>query len=102
MNKISIGNSAAHTTSDLLDLIGDIYQAGLEPERWVAALGRMSQFFQADMACIYTPAPAFPEHAIYLTHNFSDSSQAEYAAYYHQHDAWTLAAQKKKSTSKAP
>jgi DNA-binding CsgD family transcriptional regulator len=96
VNKISNGASAAHTTSDLLDLVGNIYQAGLEPERWTAVLRRMSQFFQADMACIYTPAPALPEHAIYLTHNFSDSSQAEYAAYYHQQDAWTLAAQKKK------
>ncbi|MEW5787654.1 MAG: helix-turn-helix transcriptional regulator [Pseudomonadota bacterium] len=77
---------------DLLDLVGDIYQAGLEPERWPIVLGRISQAFEADLACIYTPAPAFPEQALYLTHNFSDSTQAQYAAYYHQHDAWTGAA----------
>jgi DNA-binding CsgD family transcriptional regulator/PAS domain-containing protein len=84
--------AAALPQLDLLDLVGDIYQAGLEPERWPTVLGRISQAFEADLACIYTPAPAFPEQALYLTHNFSDSTQAHYAAYYHQHDAWTGAA----------
>jgi DNA-binding CsgD family transcriptional regulator/PAS domain-containing protein len=95
-NRIPSGSAAALQESDLLDLIGDIYQAGLEPEMWPAVLGRISQAFQADMACVYTPAPTFPEQALYLTHNFSDSSQAHYAAYYHRLDAWTLAAQDRK------
>lgn len=96
MDTITYSSETGRITPDLLDLVGDIYQAGLEPERWPTVLGRISQIFQADMACVYTPAPAFPEQAIYLTHNFSDSSQANYAAYYHRHDAWTLAAQDKK------
>lgn len=86
------GSAAALHQPDLLDLVGDIYQAGLEPERWPSVLGRISQAFEADLACIYTPAPTFPEQALYLTHNFSDSTQAQYVAYYHQHDAWTGAA----------
>lgn len=86
------GTAAALQQPNLLNLVGDIYQAGLEPERWPTVLGRISQAFEADLACIYTPAPAFPEQALYLTHNFSDSTQAQYVAYYHQHDAWTGAA----------
>ncbi len=96
MNTSTASPVTERITPDLLDLVGDIYQAGLEPEHWPAVLGRISQFFQADMACVYTPAPAFPEQAIYLTHNFSDSSQTHCAAYYHRLDAWTLAAQDKK------
>lgn len=96
MNTITASPVTEHITPDLLDLVGDIYQAVLEPEMWPAVLGRISQAFQADMACVYTPAPAFPEQSLYLTHNFSDSSQAHYAAYYHRLDAWTLAAQDRK------
>ena len=95
MDTISTGPEAARITPDLLDLVGDIYQAGLEPARWPETLKRISQALQADLACIYTPMPARPEQALYLTHNFSDTTQAHYSAYYHRLDAWTLAAQKR-------
>jgi DNA-binding CsgD family transcriptional regulator/PAS domain-containing protein len=93
--RIPPGSAAALHEPDLLDLVGDIYQAGLEPTRWPETLKRISQAFQADLACIYTPMPARPEQALYLTHNFSDTTQAHYSAYYHRLDAWTLAAQKR-------
>lgn len=73
----------------LLNLVGDIYQAGLEPERWPATMARMSQAFQADLACIYTPFPARPEQALYLTHNFTREMEQAYGAYYHRLDEWT-------------
>jgi len=66
----------------LLDLIGDIYQAGLEPERWPAVIAAMSRVFEADLACIYTPIVTRPEQALYLTYNFDESTQADYSAYY--------------------
>lgn len=76
----------------LLDLLGDIYQAGLEPERWPAVIAAMSRVFEADLACIYTPIVTRPERALYLTYNFAESTQADYSAYYHQLDAWTQSA----------
>jgi DNA-binding CsgD family transcriptional regulator/PAS domain-containing protein len=94
-SRIPAGSAAALQEPDLLDLVGDIYQAGLEPALWPETLKRISQAFQADLGCIYTPMPARPEQALYLTHNFSDTTQAHYAAYYHRLDAWTLAAQKR-------
>lgn len=94
-SRIPAGTAAALQELDLLDLVGDIYQAGLEPALWPETLKRISQAFQADLACIYTPMPARPEQALYLTHNFSVTTQAHYSAYYHRLDAWTLAAQKR-------
>lgn len=78
--------------ADLLGLVGDIYQAGLEPERWPEVLGRISRAFDADLACIYTPRVPRPDQFIYLTHNLSESTQDVYSAYYNQLDAWTLSA----------
>jgi DNA-binding CsgD family transcriptional regulator/PAS domain-containing protein len=74
---------------ELLDLVGDIYQAGLEAERWPAVIARMSQAFRADLACIYTPFPARPEQSLYLTHNFTGDIESAYSQYYHHIDAWT-------------
>jgi PAS domain-containing protein len=76
-------------SSELLELVGDIYQAGLEPERWPEVMARMSQAFEADLACIYTPFPARPEQALYLTHNFTPDIESAYSGYYHRIDAWT-------------
>lgn len=76
----------------LLDLVGDIYQAGLEPERWPQVIAAMSRVFEADVACIYTPIVTRPEQALYLTYNFAESTQADYSAYYHRLDAWTQSA----------
>ncbi len=77
---------------ELLDLVGNIYQAGLEPDLWPQVLKQISTTFEADLACIYTPSVSRAEQAIYLTHNFAESTQAAYSAYYHQLDAWTLSA----------
>jgi len=77
-----MGEGKTHQTNlereaGLLDLVGEIYQAGLEPERWPATIARMSKAFQADLACIYTPFPARPEQALYLTHNFTGEMETE-------------------------
>ncbi len=79
----------------LLELVGEIYQAGLEPERWPQVLKQLSNTFAADLACIYTPIVTRPEQAIYLTHNYTEASQIAYSTYYHQHDAWTRSALQK-------
>lgn len=83
------GRDASGLTPELLDLVGDIYQAGLEPEHWSDTIARMSRLFDADMACIYTPFPARPEQAVYLTHNFTREMEEAYSAYYHRIDEWT-------------
>lgn len=84
--RILPGSAAALQEPDLLDLVGDIYQAGLEPTRWPETLKRISQAFQADLACIYTPMPGRPEQVLSITHNFSEITQAHYSVYYHQLD----------------
>lgn len=73
----------------MLDLVGDIYQAGLEPERWPAVIARMSRVFEADLACIYTPVASRPEQSLYLTYNFSVAMESAYAGYYHRIDEWS-------------
>jgi len=92
----SPGVSANSFPAEILDLIGDIYQAGLEPERWSAVISAMSRVFEADLACIYTPFPARPEQALYLTHNFTRDIESAYSAHYHQLDEWTGAALRQK------
>lgn len=81
--------SASNPDADLLELVGDIYQAGLEPERWPALMARLSQSFDADLACIYTPVAPRPEQSLYITHNFSEEMESAYAAYYHSIDEWS-------------
>lgn len=83
-------------SAEVLGLVGDIYQAGLEPERWPATIARMSQVFDADLACIYTPFPSRPEQALYLTHNFTQPMEQAYSAYYHRLDEWTRHALRQK------
>ena len=65
--RIAPGSDASGLSLEMLDLVGDIYQAGLEPECWPAVIKRMSQAFEADLACIYTPFATRPEQALYLT-----------------------------------
>ncbi len=80
---------ASDPDKDLLELVGDIYQAALEPERWPTLIARMSRAFDADLACIYTPIAQRPAQSLYITHNFSEDMEAAYAAYYHTIDAWS-------------
>lgn len=97
MAKRSSLNPAGPALSpEILDLVGDIYQAGLEPERWPETMARMSRLFAADLACVYTPFPARPEQALYLTHNFTPEIEQAYSAYYHRLDEWTLHAVRQK------
>lgn len=77
------------TPEDLLELVGDIYQAGLEPDHWPAVMASMSQVFDADLACIYTPITARPEQSIYLTYNFSSAMEKAYTDYYQRIDEWS-------------
>lgn len=92
-----MGNAKAQQAASVYgpefsDFIGEIYQAGLEPERWPDVLKRISATFDADLACIYTPVVNQPEQALYITHNFDKSAEADFRAYYHRIDAWTQAA----------
>lgn len=86
------GGDPSGPMPELLDLVGDIYQAGLEPDRWPKVIAHLSQIFEADLACIYTPFPARPEQALYLTHNFTREMEQAYSTYYHRLDEWTGAA----------
>jgi DNA-binding CsgD family transcriptional regulator len=85
----SRGRGASGLSTELLEVLGDIYQAGLEPERWPDAIARMSRVFAADLACIYTPFPARPDQALYLTHHYTAAMESAYSAYYHRIDEWT-------------
>ena len=85
----TFNTGAPDLASEMLDLIGDIYQAGLEPERWPVVIADLSRVFEADMACIYTPLVNRPEQALYLTYNFSAAMESAYTAYFHGIDEWS-------------
>lgn len=87
--RVSERARASGVDSELLELVGDIYQAGLEPERWPETITRMSRVFDADLACIYTPIAERPEQSLYITHNFSEAMESAYTAYYHSIDEWS-------------
>lgn len=90
MAKRSALNPTTPTLSlEILDLVGDIYQAGLEPERWPGVIAAMSRVFEADLACIYTPVTSRPEQSLYLTYNFSEAMESAYTGYYHRIDEWS-------------
>jgi DNA-binding CsgD family transcriptional regulator len=85
----ALNPGAPGLSPEILDLVGDIYQAGLEPERWPAVIADMSRAFEADMACIYTPVASRPEQSLYLTYNFSEAMESAYTGYYHGIDEWS-------------
>ena len=80
---------------ELIDLVGDIYQAAWEPSGWEVLLGKIASVLKADAGFMFTPAEGMQERFLFVNHRIPDDWMRLYGEYYWQHDIWTVSAQKK-------
>ena len=80
---------------ELLDLVGDIYQAAWEPSGWELLLGKIAAVLKADAGILFTPAEGLQERFLFVNHSLPEDWMRLYGEYYWQHDIWTASAQRK-------
>jgi DNA-binding CsgD family transcriptional regulator/PAS domain-containing protein len=80
---------------EMLDLVGEIYQAALEPGRWSRVVGALSHHVEADSGLLFTPTEGLRERFLYADHNLPDDWMRLYSSHYWMLDAWREHAFKK-------
>ena len=80
---------------ELVDLVGDIYQAAWEPSGWEVLLGKIASVLKADAGVLFTPAEGMQERFLFVNHRLPEDWMRLYGEYYWQHDVWTVSAQQK-------
>jgi DNA-binding CsgD family transcriptional regulator len=72
----------------LADLIGEVYDAALDPGLWTGMAPKIAAAFEAPSAgLVIGPALGSP-YILSQTANITDKLSIEYEAHYHQHDVW--------------
>lgn len=79
----------------LLELIDQVYEAGLDTHRWHDVLCRAARLFDSDAVILFTPREGLQQRYLYCDIGFDPGPMQEYQEHYYQHDAWTVAAAEK-------
>lgn len=69
------------------ELVGAIYEAGMNPEGWPTVLGLVRRHLDAHASQLWTPV-MHGTGGFAFTHNLDEGARPSYVAYYHQHDIW--------------
>lgn len=85
---------SASEPSRFADLVGTIYDAALQPERWTSVLENVLPFVQARSGILFTPFDPIESAGFSFTANISQDFLQMYASRYQQHDVWAIAARK--------
>lgn len=83
---------SASDPSRFADLVGGIYDAALQPERWTGVVERMLPFVQADAGIVFTPFDRIDEAGFSFPANISQDFLQIYASRYQQYDLWAIGA----------
>jgi len=83
-----VGKGQKNTELD--DLIGAIYEAGLEPATWQHVIAGIFARLGAHAGQLWSPYTPSPEKGgVVISVNIEDGVRPSYLAYYHQHDVWS-------------
>ncbi|MES3025522.1 MAG: helix-turn-helix transcriptional regulator [Pseudomonadota bacterium] len=84
-----------HAKSRLLqhDLIGSLYDAVLDAQRWAGLCGQIARAFGASSSAVLVQPTDGGAQFLDRTPNFEDSIVAPYEAYYWKRDVWAAKAQ---------
>ncbi|MBF4990383.1 helix-turn-helix transcriptional regulator [Methylophilus sp. QUAN] len=79
------------TTSDMqyLELVGEIYDAALKPEKWPEILQKLGQFMQSSKAVLFTNLHLPSQGGFYFTWGIPQAVTQQYVDHYQPHDVWT-------------
>lgn len=75
--------------TQLVDLIGRIYDAALDPKLWPNVLARLVEIFHGRSGCLYEQDPVDGRMRVLASLNLSPQGFADYEAYYWKKDIWT-------------
>ncbi|HEX7054916.1 MAG TPA: helix-turn-helix transcriptional regulator [Burkholderiales bacterium] len=76
-------------------LIDAVYATIESAEAWREVVPRVARWLGAESALLFTPWEADPSRAFGVTHNIPEERLRDYAAYYHAHDVWKDAAERR-------
>ena len=74
------------------ELVGAIYEAGMNPEGWPTVLGLVRRHLDAHASQLWTPLVSPGEDGFAYTHNMDEDARTAYIEYYHRHDIWNSGA----------
>lgn len=72
----------------LLDLIGSIYDASVQPARWPQVVAETAALMGSTRALLLTPFHRSNEGGIYFPHGIPETFMQQYASRYSEHDIW--------------
>jgi DNA-binding CsgD family transcriptional regulator len=74
-----------------LDLVGHIYDAALDPQRWAKVVERVLEFVHARSGMLFTPFDRIDSSGFYFPVNISQTFLQQYASRFQPYDPWALA-----------
>lgn len=74
------------------ELVGAIYEAGMQPDGWQQVLGRIRHHLKSHASQFWTPLTFPAEGGFAFIHNLDEAQRLSYIDYYHQHDIWNIGA----------
>ncbi|MEW5786341.1 MAG: LuxR C-terminal-related transcriptional regulator [Pseudomonadota bacterium] len=73
---------------ELLDLLGNLYEAALLPDQWSDVVCNIRHLLNADSGQLFTPPGGSTQRFLYAADNLSDEALRQYGDYYWQLDVW--------------
>lgn len=77
------------TEAHYLELVGDIYDAALDAEKWPDILQKFAQFMQSSKAVMFTNLHLPSQGGFYFTWGIPQAVSQQYFDHYQPHDVWT-------------
>jgi DNA-binding CsgD family transcriptional regulator/PAS domain-containing protein len=74
------------------ELVGAIYEAGMQPEGWQQVVGRIQHHLKAESSQFWTPLTFPADGGFAFLHNMDEAPRQAYIDYYHRHDIWNFRA----------
>lgn len=88
-------SSAETIPAELVDIVGDLYQAAWDSRGWQSLIQKTAALFKADAGFIFTPAEGLRDRFLYADHGLPEDWMRLYSEHYWQHDIWTQRALEK-------
>jgi DNA-binding CsgD family transcriptional regulator/PAS domain-containing protein len=79
----------ATTDEHYLELVGEIYEAAIQPEKWPDILQKLGQFMQSSKAVLFTNLHLPSQGGFYFTWGIPQAVSQQYFDHYQPYDIWT-------------
>lgn len=76
------------SNDDILDLVGQVYEAGINENKWPRALHRICHAVGGQSALFFSPALSAQKVGFSVLHNIEAATMEKYSEHYIEHDLW--------------